>query len=123
MCLFDVSSLLANIPLNRAIEIGIRNIKKHNKNLKLSDEDLKELFNYCTKYSNFTFKNKHYDQITGVATGSVLAPILAHLFMSSLEENIDKYKGKKCEVYRRYANDIFMSINGTQKDNQNLRSS
>ena len=123
MCSFDVTSLLANILLDRAIEIGIRNIKKHNKNLKLSDEDLKELFNYCTKYSNFTFKNKHYDQINGVAMGSLLAPILGHLFMSNLEENIDMYKGRKSEVCCRYADDIFMIINGTQKDNQNLRSS
>ena len=116
MCSLDVSSLFTNIPLNKAIEIGIKSIKKHNKNLKLSDENLKELFNYCTKYSNFTFNNKHHDHINDVAMGSPLAPIFAHLFMSNLEENIDKYKGKKPEVYYRYVDDIFMILNGTQKD-------
>ena len=121
MCSFDVSSLFTNILLNGAIEIGIINIMKHNKNLKLSTEDLKELFNYCTKYSNFTFNNEHYNQISGVAMGSILAPILAHVFMSNLEENIDKYKGKKPEVNCRYSDDIFMIINRIQKDTQNFK--
>ena len=121
MCSFDVNSLFTNIPLNKAIEIGIINIRKHNKNLKLSDEDLKELFNYCTKNSNFTFDNQHYDQINGVAMGSPISPILAHLFMSNLEENIDRYKRKKSEVYYRYVDDIFMIINGTQKDIQKFK--
>ncbi|CAF5121111.1 unnamed protein product [Rotaria sp. Silwood1] len=111
MCSFDVCSLFTNIPLDKAIEIAIEKIKKYNRNLKLNDHDLKELFNYCTKYSNFTFNNEHYDQINGVAMGSPLAPIIAHLFMSNLEENIDKYKGKKPEIYYRYVDDIFMIIN------------
>ncbi|CAF3954184.1 unnamed protein product, partial [Rotaria magnacalcarata] len=116
MVSFNVCSLFTNTPLNKAIEIGISNIRKHNKNLKFKDTELKELFNYCTKYTNFTFNNEHYDQINGVAMGSPLAPIIARLFMSNLEENIEKYKGKKPEVYYRYVDDIFMIINGTQKD-------
>lgn len=116
MCSLDVSSLFTNIPLDKATDIAIENIRKYNKNLKLNKTQLKELFKYCTKLSNFTFNNENYDQINGVAMGSPLAPIIAHLFMSNLEENISKYKGKKPEIYYRYVDDIFMIINGTQKD-------
>ncbi|CAF3835154.1 unnamed protein product [Rotaria sp. Silwood1] len=121
LCSFDVRSLFTNIPLDKAIEIGIKNIRKYNKNIKLNDEELNELFNYCTKYSNFTFNDEHYDQINGVAMGSPLAPILAHLFMSNLEENINNYKGKKPDIYYRYVDDIFMIMNGTQKDISNFK--
>ncbi|CAF1474707.1 unnamed protein product [Rotaria sordida] len=116
MCSFDVCSLFTNIPLHKAIDIAIENIRKYNKSLKLNNTELKELFKYCTKYSNFTFNNEHYDQINGVAMGSPLAPIIAHLFMSNLEENIERYEGRKPEIYYRYVDDIFMIINGTQKD-------
>jgi hypothetical protein len=116
MCSFDVRSLFTNIPLDKAIKIGMINIRKYHKHLKINDYDLTELFNYCTKYSNFTFNNEHYDQVNGVAMGSPLAPILAHLFMSNLEENIDNYKGKKPEIYHRYVDDVFLIMNGTQKD-------
>jgi hypothetical protein len=45
-----------------------------------------------------------------------LAPILAHLFMSNLEENIENHKGEKPEMFYRYVDDIFMIMHGTQKD-------
>ncbi|CAF4502244.1 unnamed protein product, partial [Didymodactylos carnosus] len=48
--------------------------------------------------------------------GSPLAPILANLFMNELEKEIDKYTGKKPEIYLRYVDDIFSIIHGTQKD-------
>jgi len=38
------------------------------------------------------------DQINGVAMGSPLAPILADLFMTISEENINKSSGKKPEI-------------------------
>ncbi|CAF4535999.1 unnamed protein product, partial [Didymodactylos carnosus] len=34
--------------------------------------------------------------------GSPLAPVLAHLFMSELEEKIADYKGLKPDLYYRY---------------------
>ena len=116
MCSFDVCSLFTNIPLEKAIDIAITKIRNHNQTLKLNNYELRELFYYCTKYSNFTFNNEHFEQINGVAMGSPLAPILAHLFMSELEENINKFNGKKPELYYRYVDDIFMILNGTQKD-------
>ncbi|CAF4585684.1 unnamed protein product [Rotaria socialis] len=48
--------------------------------------------------------------------GSPLAPILAHLYMSELEENIINFTGKKPSVFYRYVDDIFMIFHGTQRE-------
>ena len=44
--------------------------------------------------TNFAFDNENYDQINAVSMGSLLAPILAHLFMSDVESQIQNYKRK-----------------------------
>ena len=56
-----------NIPLTKAIEIGIENIKKHNPQpqLKIDENGLRELFDYCTTKSNFTFHNEYFGQYHG----------------------------------------------------------
>ena len=104
----DVSSLYTNVPLDKAIDVAIKKIKIFHPKLILDDDNLKELFYYCTKKTNFIFNNEHYDQINGVSVGSPVASILAHLYMSELEENIINYKGKKPSLLYRYVDDIFM---------------
>ncbi|CAF5032642.1 unnamed protein product [Rotaria sp. Silwood1] len=93
MCSLDVSSLFTNVPLEKAISIAINKIKTFHPNLKIDEDNLREIFYYCTKRTNFKFDNEHYDQINGVAMGSPVAPILAHLYMSELEDNIKNFKG------------------------------
>ncbi|CAF1001348.1 unnamed protein product [Rotaria sordida] len=116
MCSLDVSSLFTNVPLDKAIDIAIKKIKLFHPKLTIDDENLRELFYYCTKRTNFTFNNEHYDQINGVSMGSPVAPILAHLYMSELEENISNFKGKKPSIFYRYVDDIFMIFHGTQRE-------
>ncbi|CAF1569083.1 unnamed protein product [Didymodactylos carnosus] len=48
--------------------------------------------------------------------GSPVAPILAHLFMRELEENIKSFKGKKLSIFYRYVDDVFMVLHETQRD-------
>ena len=49
--------------------------------------DFHDLLNLATKESFFTFKNKFYIQVDGVAMGSPLGLILANIFLSHHEEN------------------------------------
>ena len=45
-----------------------------------------ELCFFATAQTHFSFLGNFYDQIDGVAMGSPLAPVLAHLFMSHHEK-------------------------------------
>ena len=66
------------------------------------------LFSFVTTQYHFLFNDFIYDQIDGVAMGSLLAPILADLFMGHHEKSrLENYKNSKILIYRRYVDDIF----------------
>ena len=75
-----------------------------------SKNDFRDLLNLAIKESSFTFNNKFYNQVDGVAVGSPLAPILAIIFLSYHEENwLNKCPIEfKPSFYRRYVDDIFV---------------
>ena len=53
------------------------------------------------------FQGKFYDQITGVAMGSPLDPVLANLFMGCHEQKwLESFEECELNLYRRYVDDI-----------------
>ena len=66
-----------NIPLQETIDIAINLIFNHNPNLNINKKELKKLLLFAASQTHFTFNNKFYNQIDGVAIGSPLAPALA----------------------------------------------
>ena len=50
------------------------------------------------------FNGALYEQTDGVAIGSPLGPLLANMFMSSLEEKLE-LEGKLPDYYRKYVDD------------------
>ena len=47
--------------------------------------EMKKLLTLCTKNLHFLFNNEIYIQIDGVAMGSPLGPVIAHIFMVDLK--------------------------------------
>ena len=82
----------------------------------ISKNDFCDLLNLATKKSFFTFNNKFYIQVDGVAMGSPLGPILANIFLSHHEENwLNKCPIKfKPSFYRRYVDDIFVLFESSE---------
>ena len=82
----------------------------------ISKNNFRGLLNLATKESFFTFNNKFYIQVDGVAMGSPLGPILANIFLSHHEE---KWLNKcpiefKPSFYRRYVDDIFVLFKSSE---------
>ena len=105
----DVSSLFTNVPLDETIAILTEKAFRDNwfnatYNLNISKEDLIDLLNVSTKGQLFQFNGALYEQTDGVAMGSPLGPLLANVFMSSLEEKLE-LEGKLPDYYRRYVDD------------------
>ena len=66
------------------------------------------LFSITTAQTHFLFKGSFYDQIDGVAMGSLLAPVLAYLFMGHHEKLwLENWQGSEVLFYRRYVEDTF----------------
>ena len=106
---YDVSSLFTNVPLDETIEILVNRAFTNNwfnttHNLDLTRMDLVDLLSVATKGQLFQFDGALYEQTDGVAMGSPLEPLLANIFMSSIEATLER-QGKLPSFYRRYVDD------------------
>ena len=72
---FDVESPFTNTPLEEGIYRSVKYIIEGNPGLKLSNNELKRLFELAAKETHFLFKISFYDQGDGVAMGYPLAPV------------------------------------------------
>ena len=127
---YDVVSLFTNVPLDETIGILVNKAFKDNwfnsqYNLNISRQDLADLLNIATKDQLFQFEGTLYEQFDGVAMGSPLGPLIANVFMCSIEEQLD-LNGKMPEFYRRYVDDtltIMPSVNAASNFLQVLNAS
>ena len=118
---YDVSSLFTNVPLDETIQLLANRAFTNNwfnttYDLNLTKMDLVDLLSVVTKGQLFQFNGALYEQTDGVAMGSPLGPLLANVFMSHIEENLER-EGKLPSFYRRYVDDtltIMSNIGITQ---------
>lgn len=77
---------------------------------------LREMMNLIFKNNIFSFNGTIYQQLTGVTMGTPLAPTLAILFMSDLEDNFLSTQEFLPYFYKRYIDDIFkIWLHGREK--------
>ena len=115
---YDVSSLFANVPVNKTIEILAKKAfkddwfnKEHS--LHITKADLVELLNIATKNQLFQFEGNLYEKVDGVAMGSPLGPLMANAFMCSIEERLQD-QGKMPNFYKRYVDDTFSIMHNVE---------
>ena len=107
MISFDVKNLFTNVPLKEAVDINLTKVYDEKKiDTKKPKSILKELLYLCTKHVHFKFNNEIYIQCDGVAMGSLLGPLLANIFMISLEDNTLP----KLELYYLIGNDTWIIL-------------
>ena len=64
----------------------------------------------CTKGVHFTFNEEVYKETDGVAIGSPLGPVLAHIFMVELENNIVPVLQDNLSLWKRYVDDTICFV-------------
>jgi hypothetical protein len=106
---YDVSSLFTNVPVDETIELLANKAFENNwfnkeYKLRITKTNLIKLLKLATKHQLFQFNGKLYEQVDGVAMGSPLGPLMANVFMCSLEEKLSK-SNKLPSVYNRFVDD------------------
>ena len=106
--------LFTSVPLEETIQILANKAFAQNwfneaHQLNITQDDLVELLRVATKHQLFQFNGHLYEQIDGVAMGSLLGPLMANVFMCSIEEKLES-KNKFPSFYRRYVDDTLATV-------------
>jgi hypothetical protein len=128
MVSFDVKSLFTNVPLAYTIKLILdkmyptcSSVCQHKRRSLLCEKcrkrrDFDTLLKTATSETNFIFNNKMYVQHNGVAMGAPLAPVIADIFMSHLEETLmDRLVQSGVHEWFRYVDDTFILLEPTTK--------
>ena len=85
---YDVTSLFTLVPIDQALNI-IKDLlekdEKLNDRTVLSVHNILEILGFYLHNTYFSFQNKFYEQVEGVAMGSPVSPIVANLYMGYFE--------------------------------------
>ena len=107
----DVKNWLTNEPFKETVDIILTKIYDEKKiDTKIPKSILKELMYLCRKHVHFKFNNEIYIQCDGVAMGSALGPLLANIFMISLEDNALPKLELYLRSWKRYVDDTFAYV-------------
>jgi hypothetical protein len=114
---FDIKNLFTNIPVQESVNIANEILFNKSDNI-LENEEIMKLITTCTSQNYFIFNEKFYEQISGLAMGSPLSPLLADIFMDRFEQNLFKNLPKnmnKIGYWFRYVDDIICLWTGTNR--------
>ena len=105
----DVTALFTSVPVEPLLDFLKRKHEQGGVTLPegYTIDGLLDLIRLCCTSTVFSFNNKYYRQLQGVAMGSPLAPIMACLYMEYYEtELVYSISGPQPSVWYRYKDDI-----------------
>ena len=76
----------------------------------MTKKELKELLILCTKNFSFSFGANTFIQSDGVAMGSSLGPLLAHIFSVELENTLVSTLTEYMKFWKRYVGDTICFV-------------
>ena len=88
---YDVSVLLTSVPVDPTLTI-IKDLLEKDPTLKkrtvMSVGDIVLLLEFCLKKTSFSFQDQFYEQVEGVAMGSLVSLIVANLYKEYLSKKL-----------------------------------
>ena len=88
MCSFDIKSLFTSVPIEEAINTCAQQLYHSDIECpSLSEKSFRKLMRIVTTGVEFSFNDIMFQQVDGVAMGSPLGPVLANIFVGSLNSD------------------------------------
>ncbi|CAF3959531.1 unnamed protein product, partial [Rotaria sordida] len=110
----DVENLYTMIPREGGINALIRFLDKYSKYRKIGPftiDMILKMARLILDTNCFAYKNKYYQQKRGGAMGSAFTQVFANIYMLEWEKDLIEHQISKHEIYGRYIDDIFMTMN------------
>ena len=88
---YDVTALFTSVSIDPVLNIIMNLLKQDDtpgNRTVLSVQNIIELLGFCLHNTYFSFQNKFYEQVEGVAMGSPVRPIAANLYMEHFREKL-----------------------------------
>ena len=108
---FDVKSLFTNVPCDGAMQALDEVLDPVNSQLPLPRADFITAVSMCVRFGSLEFNGKEFRQHHGLAMGSPLSPVLACLYMESLEKKSYLSIVGPNSTWLRYVDDVLLVVN------------
>ena len=108
---FDVKSLFTSIPVEDACKILEEKLLADEELVnrsELTPKQITELTRTCLKTTFFKQNGKFFQQTEGASMGSPLSPVIANMYMETLEEKSIQTSELKPKLWLRYVDDILV---------------
>ena len=114
-----MDNLLTNVPLDETIGILMDMVYRSEKTpLPIPENLLRDLLKTCTTEAPFRCHRGHlYQQRDGVSMGSPMGVLFAEAYMSEVEKRTFQHQTKP-NIYARFRDDIFVSVNNSDEIDQ-----
>ena len=108
---YDVTALFTSVPIDPALNI-IKDLLDKDEKLSdrtvLSVQNITELLGFCLHNAYFSFQNRFYEQVEGVAMGSLVSPIVANLYMEHFERKALQSASHPLRYWFRFVDDTWV---------------
>ena len=111
MVSFDVKNLFTQVPIDEALRVTEKRLtsgQSLSERTSIPAPQLVELVELCLRSSYFQFEDSFYEQVDGTAMGSPLSPVIANLYMESLEEAAISSAELQPNLWVCYVDDTFV---------------
>nr|CAK6928067.1 unnamed protein product [Fasciola hepatica] len=107
MASFDFQSLFTNVPGREVMRIICDHVEQNQLKIGIPVSVLVRQLLLCTTNVSFSFLGRAFRQVDGVPMGTPLSPILAHIYMTHLEEKASKIL-QRSQLYKRYVDHVLV---------------